>query len=482
MEEGGGPRVVNSMQESSVKWCSVNLSDIISRGKRLEASVFDVEAKQARQIIHTCKYPTTFIGGESGLTTSYTGARFKRVWLKKSEYPIFQPSSITDIKPSPDGYISHLTKTNIDKLRVKKGQVLMTCSGTIGKVSYVSSTLDRKIFSHDLLRIDCRTPSDAGYIYAYLKSKIGNKILLTNSYGAVITHIESEHLATVPVPDAPVEIKGKISNLIVRSYELRDESNSLIDEATALLVEALMLPPIERFNINMANAVESFSIKLSDLNYRADASYHLPIVDKIIEHLSEHAEELSMVGDPRISKDVILPGRFKRIYVDEGFGTVLFGGKQMHELDPSGKKYLSTARHDKRIINQLQISENTILISRSGTIGKVTLVPKHWGNWVASEHIIRIIPASNEIAGYISIFLSSDYGYQLITHYTYGSVVDEIDDSHVKEIPIPLLKDKEVQKKINDLALLANQKRYEAYCLEQEALKILDEEVIFIAK
>ena len=32
--------------ESPVKYCTVTLSDVISRGKRLEASVFDVEAKQ----------------------------------------------------------------------------------------------------------------------------------------------------------------------------------------------------------------------------------------------------------------------------------------------------------------------------------------------------------------------------------------------------------------------------------------------------
>ena len=161
--------MVNLNQETSLKWCSVNLSDVISRGKRLEASVFDVEAKHARQIIQKGKYPITFIGGDSGLTTSYTGARFKRIWLKKSDYPIFQPSSITDIKPVPDGYISRLTQTNIDKLRVKRGQILMTCSGTIGKLSYVSNTLDKQIFSHDLLRIDCKIPSDAGYIYTYLK-------------------------------------------------------------------------------------------------------------------------------------------------------------------------------------------------------------------------------------------------------------------------------------------------------------------------
>ena len=80
---------------------------------------------------------------------------------------------------------------------------------------------------------------------------------------------------------------------------------------------------------------------------------------------------------------------------------------------------------------------------------------------------------------YISVFLSSDYGYELITRYTYGSVVDEIDDNHVKDIAFPLLKDKDKQAEINALALEANEKRYQAYCLEQEALKIMDEEVIY---
>lgn len=68
---------------------------------------------------------------------------------------------------------------------------------------------------------------------------------------------------------------------------------------------------------------------------------------------------------------------------------------------------------------------------------------------------------------------------QLIQRYTYGAVVDEIDDSHVRNIPIPLLKNHDIQKRINALALEANQKRYEAYKLEQKALEIMDKEVIY---
>ena len=155
-------QVENTLEETIVddapiKWCTVSLSDVVSRGKRLEASVFDVDAKQARQQIENAKYPLTTIGGKNGLAASYTCARFKRVWVGQSDLPIYQPSTIVDIKPKPDGYISHNTQTNIDALRVKKGQILLTCSGTIGKASYVSSTLDNLIFSHDLLRIDCKS-------------------------------------------------------------------------------------------------------------------------------------------------------------------------------------------------------------------------------------------------------------------------------------------------------------------------------------
>lgn len=465
-----------------LKWCSVSLSDVIFRGKRLEASVFDVEAKQARQIIKNSKFPSTTIGGENGLTTSYTCARFKRIWLEHSDFPIYQPSTIVDIKPKPDGYISHLTKTNIENLRVKKGQILMTCSGTIGKVSYVSDTLKNKIFSHDLLRINCKNTVDQGYVYTYLKSKVGNKILLTNSYGAVITHIEPEHLATIPIPDAPREIKERIHNLIVESFKLRDESNELIDQATALLIDELKLPSISEFkqnNIKNSANVNAFSVKLSNLAGRVDASYHLPIVDAIVNHLRKYAEEVTTVGDERISSDIILPGRFKRVYVDEGFGRVFIGGKQLWELDPTNKKYLSLTHHGDRISKQLELHENMTLITCSGTIGKVALVGKHWENWTANQHIIRVVPADLNIAGYLNIFLSSDYGNVLIRRFTYGSVVDEIDNNHVSQIAIPLLKNKDVQKQINDFALEANQKRYKAYKLEQQALDIMDNEVIF---
>ena len=159
------------------------------------------------------------------------------------------------------------------------------------------------------------------------------------------------------------------------------------------------------------------------MNGRVDASYHVPIVDAIVEHLKKYAAEVTTIGDERISSDVILPGRFKRVYVDEGYGRVFIGGKQLYELDPTNKKYLSLVHHADRIAKQLELHENMTLITCSGTVGKVTLVGKQWENWTANQHIIRVIPANNDVAGYISIFLSTDYGHELITRFTFTLVI-----------------------------------------------------------
>lgn len=51
------PGADSAINSNPLKWCSVSLSEVVSRGKRLEASVFDVEAVHAHSILTNGKYP-----------------------------------------------------------------------------------------------------------------------------------------------------------------------------------------------------------------------------------------------------------------------------------------------------------------------------------------------------------------------------------------------------------------------------------------
>lgn len=475
------PILPADLPEEELRWCTVKLNEVLQRGLRLEASVFDVEGKHAREVLNRCKWPETVISGDGGFAETYHRPRFKRIWIEEPGIPIFQPSQIQEIYPKPSGYLSTSTKTDIDALKVHKGQILLTCSGTIGLCAIVSDTMDGQVFSHDLFRITCKDEGDTGYLYAFLKTKIGNTLIRTNEYGAVVSHIEPEHIETVPIPDPPKVLKKRIHDLVIRSYTLRDESNVLLDKAERFLCDNLNLPPLKNLQpryFDKTVDMRNYSVKLSNLAGRLDASYRVPIVDAILQRLNKEAAEITTIDDPRISKRIILPGRFARVFVQEGQGAVYFTGKHILELDPSDKKYLAFACHAGRIREQLMIKENMLLVASSGTLGKVVLVPQHWDGWTMTHDIIRLVLSSDDIAGYIWIFLTSAYGQELVRRYTYGSVVDHIEAEHIAHVPVPLLKDAAKQAEINRLALRANAKRTEAYHLEQEAIRIVNDEVM----
>ena len=127
--------------ESPLKFCTVTLSDVISRSMRLEASVFDVKAKYAHDMIAHGKYPAVSIGGKNGLIRdAYYPGRFKRIYCDSdSGEPFYLPSQMTDIYPKTDKNISALTKCNMDELKLKPKTLLLTRSGTIGTISYAVS-------------------------------------------------------------------------------------------------------------------------------------------------------------------------------------------------------------------------------------------------------------------------------------------------------------------------------------------------------
>jgi len=411
-----------TVEDYNFKWTTIALSEMVDRNLRLEANVYALEGKIAREILENCRWQLTTITGESGLATAYHRGRFRRIFVEKSELPIFQPSQITEIYPKPSLWISKQTKTNIDALKVKKNQVLISCSGTIGKCAIVGETLDGKILSHDLIRITTLSEFDAGYLYAFLKTEIGQTLLQTNNYGAVISHIEPSHLAEIPIPNPPPIIKTEIHNLVMKSSALRDESNSLIDQAEQLLINELNLPPIDELKVkyfDQTAVFKNFSVKLSELNQRLEGSFHNPISKSILNHVEQYAAEITTLANPQLVKNIILPGRFKRSYVEKGYGVVFFGGKELFQINPSGEKFLSLAQHSGRIKSELTLKENMIMVTCSGTIGKVAIVPKHWEGWTANQHIIRVVPTDKTNAGYIFAWLSSDYGKELIKRFVY---------------------------------------------------------------
>ena len=144
-------------------------------------------------------------------------------------------------------------------------------------------------------------------------------------------------------------------------------------------------------------------LKLSDLDGRLEGSYHIPLIDVIEKHMSKHAN-LKCPEDKALVKDIILPGRFTRIYVAKEHGVPFIGGKDLFQLKSETGKYLSKKAHKNRLENELLIKENSIILPSRGTLGSVMMaMPHQIGKCAISDNLIQM-QCEKDYVGYIYFF------------------------------------------------------------------------------
>lgn len=328
-----------------------------------------------------------------------------------------------------------------------------------------------KALSQHAIRLRADEPDQAGYVTAFLRSRYGRPQLSQATYGSVIVHIEPKHLERVLIPKLPPIRQIAIGRLMCKAGELRDEANQLLDRADRLLHERLDLPYLK--SIAPSGKASSIAkIKASQLMGRLEGSFHDPVAIAAETKLRELSVELTTVGDSRVTKEVRAITKFrKRTYVEKG-GIPLLSSKQLFQVDPIDVKGLAKGAHTKDL-PEIQLEENMIAVTRSGTIGRVQIIPAYMEKWTASEHATRFLAADGMNAGYLYSWLASDYGYQLITRNSYGSVILEVDKEMFSSVLIPLPEQK-TRDEIGNLVLKANELRDEAWRNEQEAISKLE--------
>lgn len=214
-------------------------------------------------------------------------------------------------------------------------------------------------------------------------------------------------------------------------------------------------------------SIESFTVRSSHVlavsTLRLDATFYSQSVAHALTVLEDSGMEIRQLGE--ITERVYMPGRFRRTYVSEEYGVPFLQGSHIIQFQPADVKYLSIAVHKN--LDKLIIRSGWILLTRSGTAGRVALVPPQWDGWAASEHVFRIIPeeSSGCPAGYLAVFLSSPLGQAQLRAQIYGAVVDELTEDQVRSIYVPIprtLEQRERVQKVNDLALLSLSLRAEA--------------------
>jgi len=445
---------------------------MMEEGLRFEAGAYNIEARHAIQQMRAAGLALLPLYGDNGLChEAHNAFRFVRVWVSKEHgYPFLSSADIISMRPDIEYYLSKKLTPRLDHLIIKKWDVLISCSGTIGNVGLASGSFAGTALSQDAIRLRAADPETAGYVTAFLRCKYGRLQIVQATYGSVIKHIEPLHLRRIHIPELK-EARPQIGSQIVKAYELRDEANKLLDEADSKLHTLLKLPPLaDAFSEKPGPVV--VHQRASKLSFRFDSSYHDPVAKTAERILRKSGVEICSLGDPSVTMEIRPITKFrKRVYVPNG-GIPLLSSKQLMQIDPVDVKRLAKGAHTKDL-PEIALRKDMVTISRSGTIGRVQIIPAYMEGWAGSEHATRIIAAAGMNPGYLYAWLSSDYGQRLVKRNSYGSVILEIDKEMLESVSIPTPSTATCNK-IGDLVLHANELRDQAWRIERDAIQELE--------
>lgn len=193
---------------------------------------------------------------------------WKGSWWKREDLIVEAPNATT---------VEYLTPTNVksgvgvkyldlsrcdvrrrDEIlrhKAKEGEILISRSGTLGRITIVGRTLLGKILSDDLIRVWIEDVGLRALVFAFLRSPGGQDQLLRNEYGTVQQHLEPPHIADVqlPLPDDKAKL-NEILETVKAALEAHERSVEMELMADAQVLDLLHWESEDRIDSAIARA------------------------------------------------------------------------------------------------------------------------------------------------------------------------------------------------------------------------------------
>lgn len=127
------------------------------------------------------------------------------------------------------------------------------------------------------------------------------------------------------------------------------------------------------------------------------------------------------------------PHRLKGIQVSSDFGTPFLAATQVFDVRPVPRKWLSldrTSDHAQRFV-----SEGTILLTCSGSVGRATLADASIADILVSHDLLRIEAQDEANWGWIYAYLRAPTVRAMMTSAQYGHMIKHLEVAHLDALP-----------------------------------------------
>lgn len=461
---------------------SISISTVPNNGYRIDPSLHLSEGVSVRAKLSICPYGLVPVSKCS--SKIFIGNIFSRVFVGDQEYgiPYLSASETVRADLETGRFLSKKQAAELNYLMVEKDWILITCSGTLGNVSYTNKNYCGKIATHDLIRIvPSNTTIRKGCLFAFLASKYGYFQITQSQFGGVVKHINESQTGDILVPKFPDDLQKDIDELVLEAARLREEATEDLKKAEKTFkrkadLRDLVTDDYDYFgHRSNQREVSCFTRSIQDIGTTTiNAFNHSERIRKL---------KASMTCKIIPLKDALKEGRtygtsgLPNIEVKPGHGIMLINQKDMFDNIVKGK-WISSRGSDPE--NVLEYGE--ILIACDGTLGENELFCRAVfanedlkGSYVSS-HFLRLKVNDEIPSGYLYCWLNSDYGFRLIRNTQAGTKLCHPINKLFLDIPVPIV-EKDSMLEIDRLVREAHTKRHQANQKELKAISMVEQEI-----
>jgi len=181
----------------------------------------------------------------------FNGPRFKRPYADKGVtrgpkiVRYFTGNAVTQTRGENIKYLD-LEKAKpaqlkmIEKLYLRRGMILITDSGTVGRVVYATAYHAGSVGTNNLIRVVIEDEALRGYVYQFLSSRLGQDQLRANIYGAIVDHLEPEDVKNVQIPiPEDRELTEAIGLPVIKSMQMQELAYAELENSRIELAEEM---------------------------------------------------------------------------------------------------------------------------------------------------------------------------------------------------------------------------------------------------
>lgn len=364
-----------------------------------------------------------------------------------------------------------------DKIKLTNNSFLASRSGSLGLVSVVEGDIRDAILSSHIFKVDLDTTKiQPEYLEAFFRSQIGQFQFFQNNNGAVIPEISQTALKSIRVVLPPSSIQNNIAEIMQSAYIAKkrkdEEADAILDSIDdyVLMELGIETPAVEEKKCFVVYAGET-------VGERIDLRFHQPKYREFKQALEVGKYQVTLLSN--LITD-LKNGVEIRTYSDRGYRYLRVSDLGKNGIENHNPRYVDI----EKIPDRVKLTNNSFLISRSGSLGLVSIIEDEIKNAVLGSDIFKVELDTDFIhPRYLEVFFRSQIGQTLIFQLNSGSLIPRLDQPAVRSLRV-VVPPFGVQEEIADEAV----KRYsEATKLRQEADTIVEEgkekvEQILLAK